>query len=177
MAIAKPVKVPQAKISSFDVVSFNGGIDQRGEYNITKNSFAVGRNVMTNKQGLATYRYGLKKWLPNTVQAGGQIFPVIYEGEEYLITADDGKIKYCQNGDTAWTNATGDAVTTAGVYNTFLRIQDKVLILNGTDELGFLDLDTFAVDLSLECLDTPASERALSRSSSACFLGSSSDIL
>lgn len=146
MAITKPAKVPQAKISSLDVVSFNGGLDQRGDFNLTKNSFSVGRNVMVNKQGLATHRFGLFKWLPDTVDEGYDILPVVYEGEEYLITADDGKIKYCQQGDTEWTNATGDAVTTDGVVNTLLRVQDKVLILNGEDELGFLDLATFEVD-------------------------------
>lgn len=147
MAITEPAKVPQAKITSLDVTSFNGGLDQRGEFNLTKNSFSVGRNAMVNKQGLATHRYGLLKWLPDTVEAGYDILPVVYDGEEYLITADDNKIKYCQQGDTEWTDATGDAVTTGGdVKNTFLRVQDKVLILNGTDELGYLDLSTFAVE-------------------------------
>lgn len=146
MAIKQPAKVPQAKISSLDVVSFNGGLDQRGEFNLTKNSFSVGRNVMVDKQGLATFRYTLKKWLPDTVESGHDLLPVVYNGEEYLITADDGKIKYCQQGDTEWTDATGDAVTTAGVVNTFLRVRDKVLILNGVDELGYLDLSTFAVE-------------------------------
>lgn len=154
MAITDPVKVPQAKISSVDVVSFNGGIDQRGEFNLTKNSFSVGRNVMVNKQGLATYRYALKRWLPDTVEAGYQVFPVIYGGEEYLITADDGKIKYIQVGDSSWTDATGDAVTTDGVKNTFLRVDDKVLILNGYDELGFLNLSDFSVE-HYDAVDDP----------------------
>jgi len=53
-------KVPQAKISSLGITSFDGGLDQRGEANIRPNSFSVGRNVMVNSQGLATHRMGLK---------------------------------------------------------------------------------------------------------------------
>ena len=146
MAVTQPAKVPQAKITSLDITSFNGGLDQRGEFNLTKNSFAVGRNVMVNKQGLATHRFGLQQLTPDTVESGHEIFPALYGGELYYITADDGAIKYWQAGDTAWTTCGGDAVTTGGtVKNTFLRVQDKVLILNGTDELGYLDLTTFEV--------------------------------
>lgn len=60
--------------------------------------------------------------------------------------ADDGKIRHCIEGDTTWTDCLGDAVTTTGVVTTFLRILDKVLILNGTDALGFVDLATWTVD-------------------------------
>lgn len=145
MAISNPAKVPKAKISSLDIVSFNGGLDQRGEANITPNSFSAGRNLMVNEQGLGTFRYGLTKWLPNTVGTVYQVYPALYSDTLYYITADDGKIKYCEDGDTAWADALGDTVTTTGVVNTFLRVLDKVLILNGTDTLGYLDLSNMTV--------------------------------
>lgn len=147
MAITDPAKVPQAKISSIDITSFNGGLDQRGEANITNNSFSIGRNIMLNEQGLATYRYGLKKWLPDTVETVYEIFPALYNGELFFITADDGKIKYIKTGELSWTDAGGDNTVTTGdgIKNTFLRVLDKVLILNGTDKLGYLDLSNMEV--------------------------------
>lgn len=146
MPVTDPAKVPQAKITSLDIVSFNGGLDQRGKENLTPNSFASSRNAMVNEQGLITHRFGLRKWLPDTVETVYQVFPALYGGDLYYIVADDDKIKYCESGDTAWTDADGDAVTTGdGVVNTFLRVLDKVFILNGTDKLGYLDLSDMTV--------------------------------
>ena len=147
MAIDNPAKVPRAKITSLDITSFNGGLDQRGAENITPNSFSASRNAMVNEQGLITHRYGLRKWLPDTVETVYQVFPALYNGTLYYIVADDDKIKYCESGDTAWTDAGGDAITTGGgsTVNTFLRVLDKVLILNGVDQLGYLDLSDMTV--------------------------------
>lgn len=146
MAGAYP-KVPKAKISSLDIVSFDAGLDQRGAANIRSNSFSVGRNVMVNPQGLATHRLGLKRWLPDTVDTAYQVFPALYDGSIKYITADDGKIVYCEADDTSWTDCGGtNTVTTGdGIPNTFLRVLDKVLILNGTDNLGYVDLSTMEV--------------------------------
>ena len=139
-------KVPQAKIQSLDLTSFDGGLDQRGEANIRPNSFAVGRNVMVNSQGLVTHRLGLKKWLPDLVETAGQAFPALYDGEVRYITADDGKIKWTVDGEPEWTDCGGDnSVTTLGLTTTFLRVLDKVLILNGEDNLGYVDLTNMEV--------------------------------
>lgn len=146
MVKSKYPKVPQAKIASLDIVSFDAGLDQRGKANIKPNSFAKGRNVMVTPQGLATHRLGLKRWLPDAVGTVYQVFPALYGGIVYYVIADEGKIKYCVTGDTAWTNAGGDnTITTTGVVNTFLRVLDKILILNGTDTLGYLDLSTMNI--------------------------------
>ncbi len=147
MAQQRFPKVPQAKISSLDIVSFDGGLDQRGDANIKSNSFAIGRNVMVDPQGLATHRLGLKRWLPDAVGTVYQVFPALYGGAVRYIIADNGKIKWCVDGATSWTDCGGDNVinTTAGVVNTFLRILDKVLILNGEDYLGYVDLATMNV--------------------------------
>src|SRR5690349_6102412 len=94
-------KVPQAKISSLDIVSADGGLDQRGDANMRSNSF-TGKNVMVNPQGLATFRLGLKRWLPDVVGTAGQVFPALYNGAIRYITADNGKIKWCLEGATSW---------------------------------------------------------------------------
>lgn len=144
MATDKPVKVPTKTISSTDIVSFNGGKDERGDANADANTFVAARNAMVNSAGLLTHRYGLKRWLPDTVQTCYQIYPALYNGNLYYFVADDGKIKYCQSGDSAWTNCGGsNTVTTGtGIITTFLRIQDKILILNGHDKLRYIDLTT-----------------------------------
>jgi hypothetical protein len=66
----------------------------------------------------------------------------------YYVIADNGVIKYCKDGDTSWTTAAGGAanfVTTTGTVTTFERANDKVLILNGVDNLGYLDLTNMSV--------------------------------
>lgn len=172
MAITKPVKVKPAKITSIDITSFNGGLDQRGEANITQNSFSRGRNVMVNQQGLATHRFGLKKWLPDTVGTAYEIFPALYNGTLYNITADDGKIKYITKTDDAWIDCGGDnTVTTTDTVNTFLRILDKVLILNGEDTLGYVDLETMEV-VHYTAVDDPANAPTLTASGTLSTTGS-----
>ena len=138
-------KVPQSRISSLDIVSFDGGLDQRGESNIRSNSFSVGRNVMVNSQGLATYRLGLKRWLPDIIGTAGQVFPVLYGGVLNYITADTGKIKWCLENATSWTNCGGDNIVDTTGQTTFLRVTDRVLILNGVDCLGYVDLTNMQV--------------------------------
>lgn len=112
MSVQKPVKVPSRNITSNDVTSFDGGLDERGEINAAPNTFTQGRNTMVDLQGLLTHRQGLKKWLPSTVETIYQVFPVIYGTHLYYLVADDGRIKYCEAGDTAWTDA-GTADTPA----------------------------------------------------------------
>lgn len=139
-------KVPASKISSLDINSFDAGLDQRGESSIRPNAFSVGQNTMVDAQGLATYRYVLKRWLPDTVEDAGQAYPILYDGVVKYITADDGKIKYCEAGDAVWTDCGGDnTVVTEGTVTTFLRIMDKVLVMNGEDNLPFIDLETMEV--------------------------------
>lgn len=142
MAISKPVKVPQKELTSTDVVSFNGGVDQRGDANAEPNTFTSGRNIMVNVRGLLTHRFGLRRWLPSTVGTVHQIYPVLYNSELYYFVADDGKVKYIQDGDADWTECGGDneVTTTEGIITTFLRIVDKVLVLNGVDRLRYIDL-------------------------------------
>ena len=145
MAVSKPVKVPPAKISSLDIISFDAGLDQRGVANIRSNSFGVGRNVMVNSQGLATQRYVKKHWLPDTVDTVYQVAGILWNGETVYYTADEGKMKWCTDSSTEWTDCAGDAVTNVGNVNTFTRIKNVLLIHNGVDTLGYVDLATKTV--------------------------------
>ena len=145
MAVKDPIKVKGATITSADVKSFDAGLDERGDYNIAPNSYSYGRNVMVNSSGNVTKRLGLKKWLPNTVGFSSEISTVYYNDHVYYFVADDGKVKYCQENDTAWTDCGGSnaITTTSGVITTFLRANDWLLCMNGTDSLRYIDLATF----------------------------------
>lgn len=145
MAVAKPLPVKGATIVSSDVTSFNAGLDERGPYNAAPNTITYGRNGSINSSGNFTKRLVKQKWLPNCVGFNGEIETVYYNGQLYYFIADNGVIKYCQENDTAWTVCGGaNAITTtAGVITTFLRVNEWLLCLNGTDELRYIDLSTF----------------------------------
>lgn len=149
MAVTDPVKVKGAQIVSSDITSFAGGLDERGDYNIAPDCISYGRNVMINSAGNVTKRLSKKKWLPNAVAFNSEVSTVYYNGQIYYFIADNGKVRYCQEDSTAWTAAGGGAsnavTTTAGVVTTFLRVNNWLLVMNGIDELRYIDLATFAM--------------------------------
>lgn len=144
MAVPDPIKVKSATISSSDVLSFAGGLDERGDYNIAPDSISYGRNTMINSANNATKRLSKKKWLPDSVGFNSEVATVYYNGELYYFIADDSKVKYCQDNDTAWTNCGGSnaITTTEGVITTFMRVNDILFCMNGVDELRFITLST-----------------------------------
>lgn len=126
MAVEKSPAIKSNNITSMDVVSMSGGLDERGDYNAAPNTFVYGRNVMPDPKGLLTQRYVLKRWLPDTVETVYQIYGVLYSGQLYYITADNGRIKYCQDGDTAWTEF--GTVDTASTLTTSLTGTNNDLV-------------------------------------------------
>ena len=100
MAVSKPVKVKQSTITSSDFLSFAGGLDERGDYNITPDSISYGRNVSINSSNNVTKRLSKKAWLPDSVGFNSEVSTVYYDGEIYYFIADDGVVKYCQENDT-----------------------------------------------------------------------------
>jgi hypothetical protein len=142
MAVSKPVKVKGAKITSSDTLSFASGLDERGDYNIAPDAISYGRNAMINTANNATKRLSQKRWLPNSVGFNSEVSTVYYGGELYHFIADDSEVRYCQPNDTAWTSCGGTnaITTTSGVITTFLRSNDVLLCMNGTDTLRYIDL-------------------------------------
>lgn len=147
MAITKPVQVKGATISSSDFMSFASGLDERGDYNISPDAFSYGRNGSVNSANNFTHRLSKQKWLPNSVGFNGAIAPIYYNGQLYYFIADNGKIKYCQDNDTSWTDCGGSnsVTTTTGIITTFLRVNDILLVLNGTDTLRYIKLSDFTM--------------------------------
>jgi len=144
MAVREPVKVKAANINSINVPSFVEGLDERGEYNSSPNSFSYGRNIMVDSTGNAVHRLVKRKWLPDSVGMNGELAAVYYNGHTYNFIADDGEVVYCEEGDTTWTPCGGSnsVTTTEGLMTTFLRVNDVLLVLNGVDRLRYIDLAT-----------------------------------
>lgn len=140
----KPVAVPEQEISSVDVVNFGGGLFLNGDQNGPANSFVRSKDCELDNDGFLIPRRKLTPFLPDTVETTYQKFPVLWQGEIYFFTLDDGKAKFCQEGDTGWTDCDGtnSFTTLNGGFPKFIRVLDCVLILNGKngDKLAYIDL-------------------------------------
>lgn len=142
-----PVPVPEQQISSVDVVNFGGGLFLNGDQNGPANSFVKSKDVELDLNGFLQPRRKLVPFLPDTAETTYQKFPVLWEGQIYYFTLDADKAKWCQEGDTAWTNCGGGSnsfTTLNGGFPKFIRVLDNVLILNGKngDKLAYIDLKT-----------------------------------
>jgi hypothetical protein len=134
-------------VISSPIVSFNGGLDTRLPENAAPNTFSDATNVSVTTQGLLTQRPGLKKWLPDAVGIVYEVYPAFYNDILYYFICDDGLIKYCVDGDTAWTDCGGaNTVTTGeGITYSFIYVEGKLYIANGQDLSRYVDLTTFDV--------------------------------
>lgn len=145
MAVEKPVKVPKRNIGSLDLNGWGGGLFLNGERLGEGNQFVGSSNVKLDQEARLTPGDSLEKFLPETVETVYEVFPALFDNELYYFVADDGKIKYCQPGDTSWTDCGGlNTITTNnGGKPTFLRALNALLILNGGngDKLAYVDLD------------------------------------
>lgn len=147
MAITKPEKVPQKNISSLDIMGWSGGLFLNGEQLAEANQFVSSKQVELSPNGRPRPRKSFQKWLPDTVETVYEVFPARVGTELYYFTADENKMKYCQKGDTDWTDCGGsdNTITTQnGGKPTFLRVLNSILVLNGRngDKLCYVDLDT-----------------------------------
>lgn len=159
MITGKIAPVPQKEITSVDVQNFASGLNFNGAQNAPSNAFIDSKDVMLTPDGYIVPRPSLVPFLPDTVDQVYQIFPVIWNGVVYYITADRislggsataGQIVYCKEGDTSWTvagAATGSTNTVTvnnGGKPEFIRALDTVIIMNGGngDKVAFLDLTT-----------------------------------
>lgn len=146
MAITKPLPVPETEITSVDFVGWPGGLNLNGAQNAPASTFIESKDVELSIDGYLEPRRTLTPFLPDTVEVTYQKLPVTWNGNLYYFTADDDKIKFCQEGDTGWTDCggTNSCVTQNGGKPKFLRVLDSVLVLNGKngDKLAYVDLTT-----------------------------------
>lgn len=145
------------------MVNFASGLNLNGAQYAPSNAFIDSKDVMLTPDGYIIPRPVLQPFLPATVDIVYQIYPVIWNGIVYYITADAktkgstaGQIVYCQEGDTAWTVAgagtgsTNSVTVNNGGKPAFLRVLNHVLILNGDngDKLAQIDLSTTPFQVS-----------------------------
>lgn len=143
MAVKDPVKVPETKITSLDVMGFSGGLSLLGEHNAAPNQFVANSNVELTATGSLTERKSLQRWLPDTEGTVYHVKSALVEGVLTHFVADNGRIRWTIEGSGIWTDCGGvNTVTTTGVKNTFLRALDVLLILNGKDKTKWVDLKT-----------------------------------
>jgi hypothetical protein len=146
MSVTNPVPVPDQDVTSEDIANFESGLFLNGAQNAPSTSIITGRNVEITPDGYLVPRRKLTPWLPDTVENGYGIYPVSYKGTLYYFTADAGQIKYCKDGDSAWSVCTGsNTITTQkGGIPIFMRVLNNVMCLNGGngDKLAYADLTT-----------------------------------
>ena len=159
--IDKPVKVPQKEITSLDVTKLDGGQYMNGPQDAPGNAFVKSKDVELTINGFMTVRRRLAPFLPDTVEKTYQKFPVIWEGVMHYFVADDGKIKYCREGDLIWSECGGDneITTNNGGMPKFLRVLNNLILLNGGngDKICHVNLEGagFPV-IKYESVDNPA---------------------
>lgn len=142
--ITKPAKVPERNVASVDVTKFDAGLYLNGSVIAPKNAMTEAKDVELDSDGYIVPRRKLTRFLPDTEETSYQKYPVLWDGVIYYFTADNGKIKFCQDTDSSWTDCGGDNtfVTNNGGMTTFHRVLDNVLILNGKngDKLAYVSL-------------------------------------
>ena len=146
MAVEKPVPVPKKEITSVDLVGWASGLNLNGAQNAPPTSFVASKDAELTVDGFLTNRRVLAPFLPDTVETTYQKMPVIWNGLIYYFVADNNKIRFCQEGDSDWTDCGGSNTITTnnGGKPKFLRILDNVILMNGTngDKLCYVDLST-----------------------------------
>lgn len=151
MAITKPVPVPKKNITSLDLTGFGGGLFMNGAQIAKNDQMIESADVKISPDGFLMPRNSLQPFLPDTVEDTYQKYPALVDGELYYFVADDGKIKYCQHGDTEWQDCGGDndITTNNGGKPQFLRILDVLLVLNGEngDKLFYVNLNSATFDV------------------------------
>ena len=144
MAVSDPVKVPETKITSLDILGFSGGLNLLGERNAAQNQFVSSTNVEIGPTGSLTERKSLQRWLPDAEGTVYHIKSALVEGVLTHFMADNGRIRWTIEGSNLWTDCGGDNTVTTGpgIKTSFLRALDVLLILNGKDKLKWVDLKT-----------------------------------
>ena len=122
----KPMSVKKNNITSTDIVGFSGGLDERSPYLANQNTFNKALNMAVDTSGFLVPRPGAKKWLPSLVGNVKQVYPVLYNGENYYFVVDDGRVKYIQSGDSSWTEI--GTLDTAATYETALTGSNNDLL-------------------------------------------------
>lgn len=155
--------VPETEIATVDVPNFAAGLFLNGAQNGPRNCFIKSKDIELDGLGFMQQRRVLTPFLPDTVETTYQKAPMLWQGQMYYFTLDDSQVKFCQEGDTEWTDCGGENefVTDAGGFPKLVRVLDNILVLNGKngDKLAYVSLadDGFPV-VKYELVDDPTDD-------------------
>lgn len=103
------------------------------------------KNCIQTQDGVWSTRWGSSNYGASyTGPVTGFVDCLTYNGDgtttQYYMIIDNGTIKYARDGG-AWTSVTGHTVTTT-TWSTMIQYENKVLLCNGVDNFGYVDLTT-----------------------------------
>lgn len=124
---------------------------------IPQDGVAISTNMMLDQDGVWRTRYGSASYgaaLTGPIDGIGTATLYNSDGTttNYLLALDNGSLKYSKDGG-AWTTASGNTWT-ANHPAQFLQVQSRVYIVNGKDNLAYLDLSTLTITTYV-ALSTP----------------------
>lgn len=140
--IEAPREIKQTEISDRSINKFNTGLVTLSGIKAPDDAISQGVNLELTPDSMWTPRPSLSDHLAlatNTIQ--GQVLPVNRPDKVYYFAMINGKASYTSTGDTKWNAIDSphnnyDKVATT----TFLQTDDKVLIMNGVNDLSYIDL-------------------------------------
>lgn len=151
MAFSPSATVAKPKIETTDINSWLGGVVTAYDDGRTpQNGLRSTGNTILDQDGTVRPRPSLQKWGP---QPTGTVLGEIYEFRSvdgldttnWMISMQNvsgtTKVYIAKPEDTSWTECTGKTYDNSAKAH-FFQINDKVMVMNGTDTLSFLDVST-----------------------------------
>lgn len=161
--ISPPKATAPPKIKTVSVKNWlEGVVTARDDGRTPLTGLRSAGNVVLDQDGTVRPRPSLTQYGP---QPTGTILGQIYEFRSFdgltptnwLISLQNvsgtTKVYIARGEDTSWTECDGATYDNSAAAH-FCQIQDKVLVMNGVDNLSYLDISTSAVTVYEE-LDTP----------------------
>ena len=149
--IEPPKEVKQTEISDRSITKFNSGLITLSTVKSPDDAISQGVNLELTPDGMWTPRPSLSDHLPKASDnIQGQVIPVNRPERVYYFAMIGGKVNYTSVGDTSWTpinSQYNNYSKTATV--TFLQTDDKILIMNGVNELSYVDLSEIGFPISV----------------------------
>ena len=149
--IEPPKEAKQTEISDRSITKFNSGLITLSTVKSPDDAISQGVNLELTPDGMWTTRPSLSDHLPKASDnIQGQVIPVNRPERVYYFAMIDGKVNYTSVDNTSWTpidSQYNNYSKTATV--TFLQTDDKILIMNGVNELSYVDLSKIGFPISV----------------------------
>ena len=148
--IEKPAQIKSPSISDRAITNFTAGVITLSGIKSPDSSMSQGINLELTPDKMIKPRPSVIKLLPDAPsKIQGQILPINKPNGVYYFSMVDGKMMWTQMGASSWT-------TIKGNNNNFnktekcrlLQVDDKILILNGVNDLSYIDIKSPTYEIS-----------------------------